>query len=217
MTSLSVLIPAMCKLLTSEYGSHDDCGTRNREWWHTSTCSTHYSSLRRMKLAFSPSIRHCAKNGLSLTPSCFISSIQCALPVLMPPLCVSSWIPRHPDLIRLTGKHPFNCEPPLQDLVESGPLTPGPLHYVRNHGYVPRLDWDAWQIEVTGHVRLPMKLTMADLLALPAREIPVTLVCVGNRRKEQNATKQSLGFSWGAAATCTSMWKGARLCDVLRK
>eukprot|EP00181_Compsopogon_caeruleus_P002754 CAMPEP_0184683712 /NCGR_PEP_ID=MMETSP0312-20130426/12291_1 /TAXON_ID=31354 /ORGANISM="Compsopogon coeruleus, Strain SAG 36.94" /LENGTH=64 /DNA_ID=CAMNT_0027136249 /DNA_START=101 /DNA_END=292 /DNA_ORIENTATION=+ len=28
------------------------------------------------------------------------------------------WVPRHPDLIRLTGKHPFNCEPPLTSLVE---------------------------------------------------------------------------------------------------
>ena len=28
------------------------------------------------------------------------------------------WIPRHPDLVRLTGRHPFNCEPPLSALVE---------------------------------------------------------------------------------------------------
>ena len=28
------------------------------------------------------------------------------------------WIPRHPELVRLTGRHPFNCEPPLHTLVE---------------------------------------------------------------------------------------------------
>lgn len=28
------------------------------------------------------------------------------------------WIPRHPDLVRLTGRHPFNCEPPLPDLMK---------------------------------------------------------------------------------------------------
>jgi hypothetical protein len=28
------------------------------------------------------------------------------------------WIPRHPDLVRLTGRHPFNCEPPLSSLME---------------------------------------------------------------------------------------------------
>jgi len=28
------------------------------------------------------------------------------------------WIPRHPELVRLTGRHPFNCEPPLHTLME---------------------------------------------------------------------------------------------------
>lgn len=28
------------------------------------------------------------------------------------------WIPRHPELVRLTGRHPFNCEPPLSTLME---------------------------------------------------------------------------------------------------
>lgn len=28
------------------------------------------------------------------------------------------WIPRHPELVRLTGRHPFNCEPPLATLME---------------------------------------------------------------------------------------------------
>eukprot|EP00227_Mantoniella_beaufortii_P020711 CAMPEP_0197602056 /NCGR_PEP_ID=MMETSP1326-20131121/36451_1 /TAXON_ID=1155430 /ORGANISM="Genus nov. species nov., Strain RCC2288" /LENGTH=113 /DNA_ID=CAMNT_0043169353 /DNA_START=69 /DNA_END=407 /DNA_ORIENTATION=- len=26
-----------------------------------------------------------------------------------------NWVPRHPRLIRLTGTHPFNCEPPLSE------------------------------------------------------------------------------------------------------
>ena len=35
------------------------------------------------------------------------------------------WIPRHPELVRLTGRHPFNCEPPLSALMEvSHPLNP---------------------------------------------------------------------------------------------
>ncbi len=49
-----------------------------------------------------------------------------------------NWVARHPDLIRLTGKHPFNCEPPLSTLMEKGYLTPASLHYVRNHGAVPK-------------------------------------------------------------------------------
>ena len=35
-----------------------------------------------------------------------------------------NWIPRHPDLVRLTGKHPFNVEPPLPKLMECGFITP---------------------------------------------------------------------------------------------
>lgn len=30
------------------------------------------------------------------------------------------WVPRHPSLIRLTGKHPFNCEPPLPECFAEG-------------------------------------------------------------------------------------------------
>ena len=37
------------------------------------------------------------------------------------------WVPRHPDLVRLTGRHPFNCEPTLPALMASGFLTPASL------------------------------------------------------------------------------------------
>ena len=43
-----------------------------------------------------------------------------------------AWIERNSSLIRLTGKHPFNCEPPLSRLMHHGFITPAPLHYVRN-------------------------------------------------------------------------------------
>ncbi|KAH0581117.1 hypothetical protein H2248_012244 [Termitomyces sp. 'cryptogamus'] len=45
--------------------------------------------------------------------------------------------------------------------------------------------------------------------------MPVTLVCAGNRRKEQNVVQQSLGFSWGAAGLSTALFTGVRLADVL--
>ena len=46
------------------------------------------------------------------------------------------WIKRHPDMVRLTGRHPFNVEPPLPKLMEHGFITPASLHYVRNHGNI---------------------------------------------------------------------------------
>jgi nitrate reductase (NAD(P)H) len=100
--------------------------------------------------------------------------------------------------------------------VQAGFLTPVSLHYVRNHGAVPRASWDDWRIDVGGLVKRPTTLKMNDILRLPAHELPVTLVCAGNRRKEENMVKQSIGFNWGAAAVSTSIWKGVHLCDVLR-
>lgn len=128
------------------------------------------------------------------------------------------WIERHPSMIRLTGKHPFNSEPPLNSLMHSGFITPVPLHYVRNHGAVPRASWGDWSVEVTGLVRRPRSFTMDQLVSeFSPREFPATLVCAGNRRKEQNMVKQSIGFNWGAAATSTSVWRGVPLPDILKK
>lgn len=128
------------------------------------------------------------------------------------------WIKRNAQLIRLTGKHPFNCEPPLCQLMKAGFVTPASLHYVRNHGYVPRGNFEDWTVEVSGFVKRPMKFTMRQLLdEFKPRELPVTLVCAGNRRKEQNMVKKTIGFNWGAAGVSTSVWRGARLYDVLRR
>jgi len=74
-----------------------------------------------------------------------------------------AWVERSPSLLRLTGRHPFNGEPPLPLFMRHGFVTPGPLHYVRNHGAVPRADWATWTVEVTGLVRRPARLAMADL------------------------------------------------------
>jgi nitrate reductase (NAD(P)H) len=52
-----------------------------------------------------------------------------------------NWVPRDPRIVRLTGRHPLNCEPAMQDLMAAGFITPPSIHYVRNHGAVPKLDW----------------------------------------------------------------------------
>ena len=127
------------------------------------------------------------------------------------------WIPRHPDMVRLTGRHPFNVEPPLPKLMDHGFITPAAVHYVRNHGAVPKIKWEEHTLSVGGLVNKPTTFTMDDLLAMPARELPITLVCAGNRRKEENLVAQTIGFNWGAAGVSTSVWKGVLLRDVLLK
>ncbi|PVH66576.1 hypothetical protein PAHAL_1G285500 [Panicum hallii] len=129
-----------------------------------------------------------------------------------------AWVERSPSLLRLTGRHPFNAEPPLPLLTGHGFVTPGPLHYVRNHGAVPRGDWATWTVEVTGLVRRPARLTMEELAgSFRVLELPVTLACSSGRRKEQNMARQTLGFNWGPGAVSTSVWRGAPLRDVLRR
>ncbi|XP_018849615.2 nitrate reductase [NAD(P)H]-like [Juglans regia] len=129
-----------------------------------------------------------------------------------------SWVERNPAMVRLTGKHPFNSEPPLTRLMHHGFITPVPLHYVRNHGPVPKARWDDWTIEVCGFVKRPGRFTMDELVTeFKSREFPVTLVCAGNRRKEQNMVKKTIGFNWGAAGISTSVWRGVLLRHVLKR
>ena len=56
---------------------------------------------------------------------------------------------------------------------------------------------------------------MDQILAMPSVTLPVTLVCAGNRRKEENMLKKSIGFNWGPCAVSTSYWTGVRLRDLL--
>jgi nitrate reductase (NAD(P)H) len=56
---------------------------------------------------------------------------------------------------------------------------------------------------------------MDQIAAMPPRELPVTLVCAGNRRKEQNMIRQTIGFNWGSSGVSTNVWKGVLLRDLL--
>ena len=126
------------------------------------------------------------------------------------------WLPRDGRLVRLTGRHPFNVEPPMNELRKTRFITPSSLHYVRNHGACPRLTWEDHTIIVGGEVSKPMEISMDELVDIaPHREFPVTLVCAGNRRKEQNMIRQSIGFNWGPCGVSTNVWKGVLLRDLL--
>jgi nitrate reductase (NAD(P)H) len=127
---------------------------------------------------------------------------------------------RDPRLIRLTGAHPFNVEAPLSALYDEGFLTSKDLHYVRNHGAVPKVedsDIMAWDFTIEGMVNKPIRLSLAQLIQdYEQVTYPVTLVCAGNRRKEQNVVRKTKGFSWGAAGLSTSLWTGVAIGDLIR-
>ncbi|KAG2489120.1 hypothetical protein HYH03_012346 [Edaphochlamys debaryana] len=127
-----------------------------------------------------------------------------------------NWVRRDPRILRLTGRHPLNCEPPMDVLMSYGFITPPAVHFVRNHGAAPRIPWSEHRIEINGLVDKPLVLSMDELVALPSITFPCTLVCAGNRRKEENMLKKSIGFNWGPCATSTTYWTGVRLCDLLK-
>ncbi len=67
-------------------------------------------------------------------------------------------------------------------------------------------------------VEKPFTLSLRQLIAEFAQiTSPVTLVCAGNRRKEQNQVKKSKGFSWGAAGVSTALFTGVAMRDILEK
>lgn len=113
----------------------------------------------------------------------------------------------------------------LMDGLDQGFVTPAHLHFVRNHGAVPCVDELAlrtWTIRVHGLVENAATFTLHDLKTkFRTVTLPVTLVCAGNRRKEQNMVRKSLGtdlrcrsrwatpdlhagFNWGAAGGWSS-------------
>ena len=63
----------------------------------------------------------------------------------------------------LTGKHPFNVEAPPVEIFDYGFISPVNLHIVRNHGAVPKLDWDTHRIEISGNVPKPYSIGMDEL------------------------------------------------------
>ncbi|EAT90548.1 nitrate reductase [Parastagonospora nodorum] len=126
-----------------------------------------------------------------------------------------NWLPRSSDLIRLTGKHPLNAEARLSPLFDAGLITPNELHYVRNHGAVPRILWEFHELDIEDG---KLVLSMEDLKNnFEPINIAVALACDGNRRKELNMIKKSKGFSWGSGAISCAYWKGPLLRDVLLK
>jgi nitrate reductase (NAD(P)H) len=46
---------------------------------------------------------------------------------------------------------------------------------------------------------------------------PITLVCAGNRRKEQNMVRKSKGFSWGAGGVSTALFTGVVMSDIIKR
>jgi len=95
-------------------------------------------------------------------------------------------------------------------------VTPVGLHYLLNHFDVPYVPTATnWTLSVTGRVRTPLKLTIAEIQALPAKTLRVTLECAGNGRANIGLRRQSM--PWMYEAVGTSEWTGTPLRHVLER
>lgn len=123
---------------------------------------------------------------------------------------------RFPDkdpLILLTDRPP-QLETPLHYFRED--LTPNEAHFVRWHlsGIPTAVDLKTWRLEISGHVRKPLSLTLDEL---QKQFQPVSIVavnqCSGNARSLFEPRVP--GGQWRFGAMSNARWTGARLKDLL--
>ncbi len=124
--------------------------------------------------------------------------------------------PQKRPLIVQTSRPP-QLETPFS-IFNDGLLTPNDAFFVRYHlANIPlSIDPDAFRLEVKGHVKQPLSLSLADLRAQFAPfEIVAVNQCSGNSR---GFFKPRVGGGQlGNGAMGNARWRGVRLKDVLEK
>jgi DMSO/TMAO reductase YedYZ molybdopterin-dependent catalytic subunit len=95
-------------------------------------------------------------------------------------------------------------------------ITRNDRFFVRSHLSVPRIDAAAWRLELTGLVRTPLTLSLAQLKALPQEENAITLECAGNGRGLFKLPSTS-GTQWQRGAVGNAAWGGVRLARLLER
>lgn len=81
-------------------------------------------------------------------------------------------------------------------------ITPNKEYYITRIGKVPKIDPDSYRLEVKGFVESPKSLTLKELYAMPMKELPLTVECIGN--------------SPNGPLLSTAIWKGFLLYDFLK-
>ncbi|KAJ5756878.1 uncharacterized protein N7511_007060 [Penicillium nucicola] len=129
---------------------------------------------------------------------------------------------KHPDMLHLL-QFPYNGEPPKR-LVTSKAITPNSLHFVRNHGGIPIIDRNAFELKMDGLVKTPKKYTLDDLMdesRFPRVEKTITMQCSGTRRIEQISLYGGQGDEvpqapWAEGAIGTARYTGISLKKVIK-
>lgn len=94
-------------------------------------------------------------------------------------------------------------------------VTPPGLHYTLSHFDIPALDEASFRLVVGGQVTSPASFSAAELRALPARTLRVTLECAGNGRAGMSPRYPSMPWSYGGVSTAD--WTGTPLRMLLAR
>ena len=119
-----------------------------------------------------------------------------------------------PDITGLVmhSTNPLNCETSIPALI-GGVVMPNARFYVRNHFETPRLDPASWQLEVSGLVERPLRLSLRDLHNMRSETVVATLECAGNGRS--GFDPPAAGEQWQLGAVSTAEWTGVPLAEIL--
>ncbi|KAJ2849710.1 hypothetical protein IWW36_002437 [Coemansia brasiliensis] len=127
------------------------------------------------------------------------------------------WCDRDLNNYIIRSREPFNAEAKVDGLIDSY-VTPVNKHFRRNHGPIPNLDKESWNVTIevdTNELHISKTLNLNDLNQLPQFEVIAVLECAGNRRDGLKAIKEVNGVTWGAGTASNSQWGGCRLRDIL--
>ena len=116
------------------------------------------------------------------------------------------------DLLVVVRADPLCAETPEALLV--APVTPAPSVYVRSNFPLPELG-SSHRIAVTGAITAPFSLSVAELHAMPQRQVMVTLECAGNGRLGMDPVPA--GEPWRYGAVSTTVWSGVPLRLLLER
>ncbi|HYY81763.1 MAG TPA: sulfite oxidase [Actinomycetes bacterium] len=94
-------------------------------------------------------------------------------------------------------------------------VTPVGLHYLLIHFDIPAVDPGSYRLEVGGHVRRPLALSLEELRARPAVTQAVTLECAGNGRARLQP--RPVSQPWLNEAVGTAEWTGTPLRPLLEE
>ncbi len=94
-------------------------------------------------------------------------------------------------------------------------VTPLGLHYLLIHYDIPEVDPATWRLDLTGMVRSPLSLGLAELQRRPATTVAVTLECAGNGRAQM--LPRPVSQPWLNEAVGTMRWTGTPLRPLLEE